>query len=134
VQRQRSEGSAGRTVRAAPSDPGTALKCASASRTAAAKAAGSAVTDPVRLRGRRWIAGLGFDHDFAHQTLLVMADIHVERFNGLLDKPDWSVEGGFRKQLTPGSAMEAALGRHFYGTARSWILSLGASLEASPHI
>jgi hypothetical protein len=83
--------------------------------------------------GTRWMIGDAADHAFPSEAMLVMVGIFAERFDGLLDQADWTLEGGVRKQITATSAMELSLGRHFHGVSHSWIHSLGASLELNGH-
>jgi hypothetical protein len=79
--------------------------------------------------GNRWFAGAAVDHAFALQSVLVIADVYAERFLGLYPNTDWTAEAGLRYQLTPLLVLDVGAGRHFAGTIRSTLLTLGATYE-----
>jgi len=81
----------------------------------------------IPLRGRHWLAGVSADRALPLRSMLLMADVFVERYSDLFDKPDWTAEAGVRQQLTPQLTLEAAIGRRFAGVTRSWIITFGAS-------
>jgi hypothetical protein len=68
------------------------------------------------------------------RSTLLMADVFVERYTDLFDKPDWTAETGVRQQVTPQLTLDAAIGRRFAGTTRSWILTFGASRSTPLHL
>ena len=90
---------------------------------------GSPAPPPVviPLRGRHWLAGVSADRALPLRSTLLMADVFVERYADLFDKPDWTAEAGVRQQLTPQLTLDAAVGRRFAGVTRSWIVTFGAS-------
>jgi hypothetical protein len=80
--------------------------------------------------GYRWVSGLGVDRAFPLASTLVSADVVAERFIGLYDTIDWSVELGLRHQLTPTFVVDVGIGRHFAGAAMSNAITAGITYGA----
>ena len=85
-----------------------------------------------------WLVGVAADKAFALKSLLVVADLFAERFDGIGRVADWTAELGLRHQVTPWLVVDGAVGRHFYGTTLSSFVTFGTSytralLFPSPH-
>jgi hypothetical protein len=92
----------------------------------------SAATPPAAMGksfGTHLIGGIGFDHAFALQSMLIAADVFTEHFDGLYARPDWNAEIGIRRQVTPTVLIDAGIGRKFAGVVHSTSLILGATYE-----
>jgi hypothetical protein len=85
----------------------------------------SAITP--RSHGSRWLAAIGVDHAFALHSVLVVADVVAERFQGLYSKSDWTAEVGLRQQLTPTIVLDVGVSRRFSSAIPSTAATLGAS-------
>ena len=75
--------------------------------------------------GSRWMIGLGSDHAFPLQSLLLTADVFVEQFSGPYSATEWTAEGGARHQWTPRLVIDAGMSRRFSGLAPSFAITLG---------
>ena len=90
------------------------------------RSAGSAqVVLPARTTGSRWMVGLGVDRAIPLASTLLLADVIVEQFEGLYDRPDWTAEAGVRRQITPQLVIDVGVGRRFAGVTRATSVSLG---------
>lgn len=75
----------------------------------------------------RWVAGAGIDKTFALKSLLLAADVFVEKYEKVGRPSDWTAEGGARKQLTHYMVVDAAIGRRFTGISPSWFATAGTT-------
>jgi hypothetical protein len=75
----------------------------------------------------RWTAGAGIDHSFALKSILIAADVFVEKYKGISRDADWTAEGGVRKQLTQLMVVDGAFGRRFTGTSQAWFATAGTT-------
>jgi hypothetical protein len=76
-----------------------------------------------------WIIGLAADKTLPLRSLLIVADVFAERFEGLNRAVDWTAELGARHQMTPWLVVDAALGRHYSGTGLSSFLTFGTTVS-----
>jgi hypothetical protein len=84
-----------------------------------------------KLRGAHWVVGLGADRAVPLASVLFMADVFGERFDGLFDRWDWTAELGARHQVTQFFTLDAAVGRRFAGVTRAWIFTAGLTRSMS---
>jgi len=87
----------------------------------------STATGTQRGTGPHWTAALGFDHTFPLVSTLIVADMVVDRFDGLYPLNDWTAEIGMRKQLTPQVIADVGFSRRFAGTTQATWATLGLS-------
>jgi hypothetical protein len=92
----------------------------------AAPAATAAPTTPAST-GAHWTAALGIDHTFPLISTLVIADMVVDRFEGLYPLDDWTAEIGLRRQFAPQLVVDLGVGRHFAGTTQGTSVTVGMS-------
>jgi hypothetical protein len=85
-------------------------------------AASEIVTKP------RWSAGGAVDKSFGLRSLIVVADVFVEKLEGIGRPADWSAEGGARKQINQLLVIDAGIGRRFTGISPSWFATMGTTL------
>lgn len=85
----------------------------------------------TKLRGAHWVVGLGADHAVPLASVLFMADVFGERYDGLFDQWDWTAELGARHQLTQFFTVDAAVGRRFAGVTRAWVFTAGLTRSMS---
>jgi hypothetical protein len=83
--------------------------------------------EPPRSGGARWMAGFGIDRALPLHSILFAADIIAERFVGLYDLVDWTVEVGLRRQLGTQMVLDVGVGRHFAGVVQSTSVTAGLS-------
>jgi hypothetical protein len=93
-------------------------------------------TAPVAARalpttGAHWMAALGVDHTWPLISTLVVADVVVDRFDGLYPLDDWTAELGLRRQLAPQLVFDLGVSRRFAGTTQSTSLTVGLSYSMS---
>jgi len=81
--------------------------------------------------GGRWMAGAGVDRPLALQSLLLSANVLVERFEGLYAQADAYAESGIRWQASPRTVVDAGISWRFAGAIRSLSLTLGTSIEVA---
>ena len=91
----------------------------------AATPVAAVVASTPATAGAHWTAGLGIDHTFPLVSTLVIADIVVDRFNGLYPLDDWTAEIGLRKQIAPQLVVDLGVGRHFAGTTQGTSVTVG---------
>lgn len=96
--------------------------------------ASSAVLKPGTNTNTRWLVALGADKAFALKSLLIVADVFVERFEGVGRPADWTGELGVRKQVTPSLVADLGLGRHFRGISPSWFATFGTTLSLATRL
>jgi hypothetical protein len=77
--------------------------------------------------GAHWMAALGIDHTWPLISTLVVADIVVDRFDGLYVHDDWTAELGLRRQVAPQLVFDLGLSRRFAGTTQSTSVTVGLS-------
>jgi hypothetical protein len=75
----------------------------------------------------RWNAGIGIDKSFAVRSLLIAADVFVDKYNGINRDAEWIAEGGLRKQLNQLLVADAAFGRRFTGISKAWFATAGTT-------
>jgi hypothetical protein len=95
---------------------------------AAAVASG---VNPSRTRGSHWLAGIGLDHAWPLESLLLSGNVYAERFVGLYVPTDWTAEIGSRKQWTPRLVFDLGVVRHFSGVVRSTAATVGLTFTMS---
>ena len=108
----------------------TPLRVAMSCRTSEAAVRESAARGTVFSRNH-WLIGAAFDKAFPLRSVLLVTDIFAERFEGLNRPVDWTAELGIRRQVSPWLVMDAAVGRHYSGTALSSFLSFGTTISRS---
>jgi hypothetical protein len=74
-----------------------------------------------------WMIGIAADKSLPLQSVLFVADVFAERFEGIGRTVDLTAEIGARKQASPAVVLVGAIGRHFRGTNNSSFLVLGAT-------
>lgn len=77
--------------------------------------------------GAHWMAALGVDHSWPLISTLVVADVVVDRFDGLYPLDDWTAEVGMRRQVTPQMVFDCGLSRRFAGTTQATSITVGLS-------
>ena len=93
-----------------------------------ADASGRALAVPGRLiTHAAWMVGVAADKTLPLKSVLFVADVFAERFEGIGRSVDLTAEIGARRQLSPGVVLVAGIGRHFQGTNNSSFLVLGAT-------
>ena len=75
----------------------------------------------------RWMAGIGVDRALPLRSVLIAADVVVERFSGLSALSDWIAEIGVRRQMTPQLVADVGVGRRFHGATPATSVTLGFS-------
>ncbi|HMA22270.1 MAG TPA: hypothetical protein VKO87_15795, partial [Gemmatimonadaceae bacterium] len=60
--------------------------------------------------------------------LIVIADVFVEKLEGIGRPADWSAEGGARKQINQFLVIDGGIGRRFTGISPSWFATMGTTL------
>jgi hypothetical protein len=94
----------------------------------AASSAVAAPTLPV-LKGGRYQVAFGMDRTFVRQSMLIVADVFAERFEGLLPRTDLTAEAGIRRALGKRTVAEASAARHFSGNSVGWQFTAGFAIE-----
>jgi hypothetical protein len=74
-----------------------------------------------------WMLGIAADKTLPLKSVLFVADIFAERFEGIGRTVDLTAEIGARRQLSPGMVLVAGIGRHFKGANNSSFLVVGAT-------
>jgi hypothetical protein len=87
----------------------------------------SALETTIETKGR-WVAGAGLDKSFGVSSVLVVADVFAEKYQGVGRPTDWTAEGGIRKQLTQSLVADIGLGRRFTGISPSWFATAGTTI------
>jgi hypothetical protein len=109
-------------------DPGFPLRssCSGISEGVVTAAASSTIATKAR-----WTAGAAIDKSFARRSILIVADVFTEKFEGIGRQADWSAEGGARKQVNQFLVVDAGFGRRFSGISPSWFATIGTTLTLS---
>lgn len=81
-----------------------------------------------------WTAGLAIDRTFPLQSLVVIADVFTQKYNGIGRDPDWTAELGARKQVTRALVVDGAVGRLFTGESRAWFVTFGTTFTRAGRI
>ena len=76
----------------------------------------------------RWSAGGAVDKSFGVRSLIIIADVFVEKLEGIGRAADWSAEGGARKQINQFLVIDGGIGRRFTGISPSWFATMGTTL------
>ena len=74
-----------------------------------------------------WMVGMAVDKALPLKSILIVADVFAERFEGIGRRTDLTAEAGIRRQLSPTVVFAGGVGRHFRGTNPSSFLILGAT-------
>lgn len=90
-----------------------------------------AVPTTLKGSGARWMIGAGVDRPIALKSLLLSANVLVERFEGLYAQADAYAESGVRWQASPRTVVDAGVSWRFAGAIRSLSLTLGTSIEVA---
>ncbi len=93
------------------------------------QAAGAARVSSHIATKYRWTAGVGIDKAFALRSILLAADVFIEKYEGIDRAADWSAEAGARKQLTQFMVVDGAVGRRFTGISQSWFVTAGTTFN-----
>jgi hypothetical protein len=91
--------------------------------------ASSAVLKPGTNTSTHWLVATGVDKSFPLRSVLIVADVFAERYEGVGRPTDWTAELGGRKQLTPRLVADLGVGRHFRGVSQSWFATFGTTLS-----
>jgi hypothetical protein len=94
-------------------------------------AAQRAVPNTPKGSGARWMVGAGVNRPIALKSLLLSANVLVERFEGLYAQADAYAESGVRWQASPRTVVDAGVSWRFAGAIRSLSLTLGTSIEVA---
>ena len=108
-----------------PTDVSPAASFACMPSAASAVRAAAASSPPTS--GAHWMAALGIDHTWPLISTLVVADVVVDRFDGLYPLDDWTGEIGMRRQVTPQMVFDFGLSRRFAGTTQATSITVGLS-------
>lgn len=95
---------------------------------AATNVAAAAATTPPTT-GAHWTAALGIDHTWPLISTLVIADIVVDRFDGLYPLDDWTAEVGVRRQVAPQLVFDFGISRRFAGTTTATSVTVGLTYD-----
>jgi hypothetical protein len=92
------------------------------------------VTSAAALRpgmntGVHWLAGIGADHSFPLRSILIVADVFTERYEGIGRPTDWTAELGGRAQITPRFVADVGIGRRFRSVSQSWFVTFGTTIS-----
>jgi hypothetical protein len=90
-----------------------------------------AIPNTPKGSGARWMIGAGVDRPMALKSLLLSANVLVERFEGLYAQADAYAESGVRWQASPRTVVDAGVSWRFAGAIRSLSLTLGTSIEVA---
>jgi hypothetical protein len=88
-----------------------------------------AALKPGNNTGERWLLGAAVDHAFPLRSVLLVAGMFAERFEGMGRPTDWTAEGGIRKQISTRLVADLGLGRKFSGVTTSWFATFGTSIS-----
>jgi hypothetical protein len=88
-----------------------------------------AALQPGTNTGVHWLAGIGADHAFPLKSILVVADVFSEGYEGIGRPTDWTAELGGRAQLSPRLVADVGIGSHFRGISRSWFMTFGTTIN-----
>jgi hypothetical protein len=113
-----------------PSEGGISLRmfCSSNTSLTAANMA-AAELKPGNNTGKRWLLGAAVDHAYPLHSVLLVAGMFAERFEGMGRPTDWTAEGGIRKQISTRLVADLGLGRKFSGVTTSWFATFGTSVS-----
>jgi hypothetical protein len=84
---------------------------------------------PGTNTGVHWLAGIGADHALPLRSILFVADVFTERYEGIGRPTDWTAELGARAQISPRLVADVGLGRHFRGLNPSWSATFGTTIN-----
>jgi hypothetical protein len=84
---------------------------------------------PAQVKQVHWLIGIAADKTLPLRSIVLVADVFVERFEGLGRPPDWTAEFGVRRQVSTRLVFDAAVGRHYSGTEPSTFLTFGTSFS-----
>ena len=73
------------------------------------------------------MVGIAADRTLPLRSVLFVADIFAERFEGIGRTVDLTAEVGARKQFSPAVVLVGGVGRHFRGTNNSSFLVVSAT-------
>jgi hypothetical protein len=88
---------------------------------------GDAPTSASSREATRWSAGLAMDRTFPLRSLLVGAELVVERSLFVGEDPTFLAGTGVRYQLAPRWAIDGGVGRTLRGDERAWYVTLGTA-------
>ena len=114
-----------------PSESGLSPRtfCSAAIPTTSSSLATAAASKPGTNTDTHWLWGAAIDHAFPLSSLLIIADIFNEGFEGIGRRSDWIAEVGARKQMTTRLVTDFSIGRHFEGVSLSWFATFGTTLS-----
>lgn len=117
-----------------PDDAFGGVRAACSAAPAAPSAAGGAAElGPIVTRGQ-WVAGLAVDKSLPLRSMLLIADVFAQKYEGIGRPVDWTAEIGGRTQLNRGVVVDAAIGRLFTGESKAWFLNVGTTLSRPLHL
>jgi hypothetical protein len=112
-----------------PSDGGLNLRASCSAPISLSSNAASAALKPGNNTDKRWLLGAAVDHALPLQSVLLVAGVFAERFEGLGRPTDWTADGGIRKQLSTRLVADIGVGRKFSGLTPSWFATFGTSFS-----
>ena len=114
-----------------PASDGLSLRmfCNAPVNESAGSGAAAAALKPGTNTGVHWLAGIGADHALPLRSILLIADLFTERYEGINRPTDWTAEAGARKQLSTRLVADLGLGRHFKGVSTSWFATFGTTFS-----
>jgi hypothetical protein len=74
-----------------------------------------------------WTTGLAIDRSFPLKSLMVIADVYRQKYEGIGRPADWTAEIGARKQVTRALVVDGGFGRLFTGESRAWFVIFGTT-------
>lgn len=108
-------------------ESGITIRAMCGSATYQASVAASQAADGGIITKYRWNAGAGIDKTFPLRSLLIAADVFVDKYDGIDRDAEWIAEGGLRKQLNQLLVADAAFGRRFTGISKAWFVTAGTT-------
>jgi hypothetical protein len=111
-----------------PSDGGLSIR-AFCSAQVAEYAGSSAAVKSGTNTDLHWLAGIAVDHTLPIRSIMVVADVFSERYEGIGRPTDWTGELGARKQISTRLVADLGLGRHFRGISPSWFATFGTTIS-----
>ena len=76
-----------------------------------------------------WVVGVAADRAIPLRSILLIADIFAEHFDGFGRPVDWTAEVGARRQVYPWLVVDGAIGRHYFGRGLSTFVTFGTTVS-----
>ena len=74
-----------------------------------------------------WTTGLAIDRSFPLRSLMIIADVYRQKYEGIGRPADWTAEIGARKQINRALVIDGGFGRLFTGESRAWFVMFGTT-------